>query len=189
MIEASTIRGSRRMPDAAFDEVYWLLQPQLMRYAIGLLDPVSAEDMVSMTFLTLFRKGVLAKPSSTAGHHGLRRLAYKVLDGFIKNEYRRRKRRDALNERLIAMGEYPDAHPGPDWTVDQRVDLEQLLALLSPEHRQAILLFNAGFSVADCAEIQGCSVTAAAKRRSRARQVLRGIVTMSEIESGEESHG
>lgn len=189
MIEASTIRGSRCVSDAEFDEVYWLLQPQLMRYAMGSLDPGSAEDMVSATLLTLFRKGVLAKPDNPAAHHGLRRLAYKVLDGCIKNEYRRRKRRDALNERLIALGEYADADAGPEWTVDQRVDLEQLLALLSPEHRQAILLFNAGFSVADCAEIQACSVAAAAKRRSRARQALRAAISSGEIESREASNG
>lgn len=182
-------RGDRRVPDADFDELYWLLQPQLMRYAMASLDPETAEDMVSSTFLALFRKGMLVKPSSVAGNHGLRRLAYTILDGCIRNEYRRRKRRDALNERLVAMGEYPDTAPGPELVVSEQASAEQLLALLSAEYRQAILLFNSGFTIADCAAIQDCSVAAAAKRRSRARQMLLDIVSARQIGTGEASHG
>lgn len=158
-----------------FEKVFWVLQPQLLRHARHQLDPAGAEDVVAETLTTLWVKS-LPLPTSDDEERGLRALAYQVLGGHIRNEYRSRRRRRALAERVVAQpvdGIARDVSPDD---VDDDGAIRHWLGQLSVDDREVILLFNAGFDLAESARILGCSFSAAAKRRTRARERLRAIV-------------
>ena len=158
-----------------FEKVYWVLHPQLLRHARYQLDPAGAEDVVAETLTTLWTKS-LPYPTTDDEERGLRALAYQVLGGHIRNEYRSRRRRRALSERVTAY--VGDGAPGgvtPD-DVEDEAAIQHWLQQLSVDDREVILLFHAGCDLAESARILGCPTAAAAKRRSRARDRLRAIV-------------
>lgn len=158
-----------------FEKVFWVLQPQLLRYARYQLDPAGAEDVVAETLTTLWVKS-LPLPRSDEEERGLRALAYQVLGGHVRNEYRSRRRRRALADRVIAQS-LDGVAKGPSAVdVDEEGSIQHWLQQLSSDDREVILLFNAGFDLAESAQILGCSFAAAAKRRTRARDRLRLIV-------------
>ena len=163
------------LDDPEFEKVFWVLQPQLMRYALAQLDPHGAEDAVSETLLSLLRKS-LPNPETDGERRGLRTLAFQVLSGHISNEYRSRRRRQGLSARLAARGEVPGECPGPEQKVSEQSNVDYWLSRLSVPHRQIVLLFNAGFGHDEVASILGCTSAAAAKRRHRALERLRTIV-------------
>ncbi|WP_183407934.1 sigma-70 family RNA polymerase sigma factor [Nocardioides marmoriginsengisoli] len=152
-----------------------MLQPPLLRFARNQLDPAGAEDVVAETLTTLWGKD-LAFPESPEEERGLHALAYQVLTGHIRNEYRSRRRRKALAERLVAQPVKVAATGRSATDVDDEARVTYLLQQLSVDDREVILLFNAGFDLGDTARILGCSTAAAAKRRTRARGRLREIV-------------
>lgn len=157
-----------------FEKVFWVLQPQLLRYARFQLDPAGAEDVVAETLTTLWVKS-LPLPATEDEERGLRALAYQVLGGHIRNEYRSRRRRRALSDRVIAQPVTPAGGVSQN-DVDDDAAVHHWLHQLSVDDREIILLFNAGFDTAESARILGCSTAAAAKRRTRARDRLRAIV-------------
>lgn len=163
------------MDEREFEKVFWVIQPQLMRYALTQLDAHAAEDAVSSTLLTLWRKQ-LSVPADDVEDQQLRSLAYKVLNGVIKNEYRSRRRRQALADRVGAFERHPkEGADASDQIVGQNA-VTHWLSQLSLDDQQIVLLFNAGFGTEEIAQILGCSIAAAAKRRTRARVRLRAIV-------------
>lgn len=158
-----------------FEKVFWVLHPQLLRHARYQLDPAGAEDAVAETLTTLWVKS-LPLPASDEEERGLRALAYQVLGGHIRNEYRSRRRRRALAERVIAQPMESFAKGASAADIDEEAAIHHWLQQLSSDDREVILLFNAGFDLAESARILGCSFAAAAKRRTRARDRLRAIV-------------
>src|SRR4051794_19964430 len=155
--------------------MFWVLQPQLMRYAMTQLDVHAAEDAVSAALLVLWRKPLKA-PADGGEDRQLRALAYKVLNGVIKNEYRSRRRRQALADRIGALEGAAKEEPGASDQIVGQDAVAHWLSRLSSDDQQIVQLFNAGFGTEEIAEILDCSVAAAAKRRTRARVRLRGIV-------------
>lgn len=168
------------MEEREFEKLFWVIQPQLMRYARTRLDFAAAEDAVSNTLMTLLAK-TLEFPSNEAEERALRILAFQVLNGHIRNEYRSRQRRQALVERVGTLSPRPESvdSAGVDIAAEvvEQSAIDHWLGQLSAEDQQVILLFNAGLQAAEIAEVLGCSVAAAAKRRARARNRLRAIVT------------
>ena len=158
-----------------FEKVFWVLHPQLLRHARYQLDPAGAEDVVAETLTTLWTKS-LPYPASDDEERGLRALAYQVLSGHIRNEYRSRRRRRALSDRVTAYAGEDLSRDISPVDVDEEAAVHHWLRQLSVDDREVILLFNAGFDLAESAQILGCSPAAAAKRRSRARDRLRAIV-------------
>jgi RNA polymerase sigma factor (sigma-70 family) len=158
-----------------FEKVFWVLQPQLLRHARYQLDPTGAEDVVAETLTTLWVKS-LPYPTSVDEERGLRALAYQVLGGHIRNEYRSRRRRRALADRVVAQPVDGIARGVSTADVDDEAAIQHWLHQLSVDDREVILLFNAGFDLAESAQILGCSFAAAAKRRTRARDRLRTVV-------------
>lgn len=158
-----------------FEKVFWVLQPQLLTYARYQLDPAGADDVVAETLTTLWVKS-LPYPVTDEEDRGLRALAYQVLGGHIRNEYRSRRRRRALSERAMAQPSDAGAGGVSQTDVEDEAAIDHWLQQLSVDDREVILLFNAGFEIAEMARILGCSAAAAAKRRTRARDRLRAIV-------------
>jgi RNA polymerase sigma factor (sigma-70 family) len=165
----------RTLEDREFERVFWVLQPQLLRYACAQLDRATAEDVVSSTLMTLHRKS-LASPRDEGEERAVRALAYKILVGHITNEYRSRRRRHALTVRLFGPDKGIGHVPSPESMVVGQSTLDAWLDRLSADDRRVVLLFNAGFDVREMAEILGCSESAAAKRRTRARERLRSMI-------------
>ena len=102
----------------------------------------------------------------------------------IINEHRnlcRKRRLQRLFLLSTRQGENDSGQPcaGPSaWSPDmaRTVRLRRCLARLSAKKREALVLFEVeGFSLADVAEIQQCSLIAAKKRVSRARKELRKL--------------
>ncbi|WP_300680034.1 sigma-70 family RNA polymerase sigma factor [Nocardioides sp.] len=165
------------MNEHEFEKVFWVVQPQLVRFALTQLDRAGAEDAVSNTLLALWRKD-LDYPEDAVAERQLQSLAFQVLSGHVSNEYRSRRRRRALLDRLATLREGELVAAG-DIAGDAAAQAEsnQWLGRLSPADRQVITLFNEGFDIEETARILGCSASAASKRRTRARDRLRAIVT------------
>ena len=163
------------MDDLEFEKVFWVLQPQLLRFAAAQLDWASAEDAVSSTLLSLVRKP-LTYPKNEAEERQLRTFAFKVLIGHIQNEQRSARRRRALSTKLVTWQRPDEMVPSIDGDVLERSRVDGWIAHLPADDQPVILLFNAGFDIRETAEILGCSREAAAKRRARARDRLRNII-------------
>lgn len=163
------------MDDLEFERMFWDLQPQLLRYASHTLDRAAAEDAVSNTLLSLLRKS-LPFPRDEGEERSLRALAFKVLVGHISNEHRSRRRRQALSLRFNSWEVGASVQPSPEPGVISRSAVDTWLERMSPDDRRVILLFNEGFDVHEMATILGCSEAAAAKRRTRAKERLRGMI-------------
>lgn len=164
------------MDDPEFEKVFWMIQPQLMRYALTQLDTAGAEDAVSGTFLTLWRKQ-LRFPSSEVEERQLWALAYEVLNGYVRNEYRARRRRFALTGRISRLDSQSELVPDVGAAIAHQGEVEYWIGQLSVDDQRVVLLFNAGFDTDELAQILGCTPAAAAKRRTRARNRLREIVS------------
>lgn len=156
-----------------------MIQPRLMKYATAQFDAATAEDIVSESLLVLYRKQP-PLPRTEGEERALRALAFEILYGLIRNEHRAKRRRMALVERLIAHRELPGAAPSHEMAISERSHAAQVLGRLSPDDRDVLLLFNAGFDASEMAQILGCSTEAAAKRRHRARARLREILADAE---------
>ena len=163
------------MDDREFEKVFWVIQPQLMRYALTQLDPSGAEDAVADTMVSLLRKR-LDYPTNESEERRLRALAYEVLNGHVRNEYRSRTRRQALMDRISRLAARPEATGEAGSELEAQSAVEYWTGQLSAEDQQVVMLFNAGFDAKETASILGCSPAAAAKRRTRARNRLREIV-------------
>ena len=163
------------MDDLEFEKVFWVLQPQLVRFAAAQLDWASADDVVSSTLLSLVQKS-LTYPTDEAEERQLRTLAFRVLIGHIQNEQRSARRRRALSTKLLTRHRPDEMVPPPDGDVLERSRVDGWIAQLPADDQSVILLFNAGFDIREIAEILGCSSEAAAKRRTRARDRLRNII-------------
>lgn len=152
-----------------------MLHPGLLRYAETHLDAMTAEDMVSETLLTIFRKDLPA-PGTDAEMRRLRALGYRILAGLISNEYRSRRRRASLTDKLIQHGEFPTTVQSHENDIALRTDVAAALSALTDADREVVLLVQAGLTVEEMATILGCSAQAARKRRTRARARLRQVL-------------
>lgn len=152
-----------------------MLRPRLLRYAVAQLDPATSEDMVAETLLAIYRKD-LAYPRDPGEVRGLYALAFAILAGLIANEYRARRRRTALTEKLVSRLEFPATVPSHEERLTGQWEVVDLLRLIPQADRSVLLLFNAGFTTDEVADILGCSPAAAAKRRTRAKARLQSML-------------
>ena len=159
------------MQDEDFEQLYWQLQPKLLGYALGLLDESAAYDAVAATFETLLRK----KATLGGEFPQQQALAFSILRGHVSHEYRSRRRRTSLR---LHIARQPDPGRTRDIADDIASEsaLRSWLAALPESDRHVIALFNSGHSTQEIAELLGCSLAAAARRRDRAKNRLRTIV-------------
>lgn len=159
-----------------FEKVYWALHPKLLAYARGQLDEASAYDVTASAFETLWKKNLTFPTDDSDGWRRLTSLAFEVLKGHVRNEYRSRRRRIALWRRAVLLGSSEEATEDSSIQIDDAAAAREWLSQLSQDDRHVIALFNAGYSTDEMADILRCSPAAAARRRDRAKDRLRAIV-------------
>lgn len=167
------------MDEREFETLFRALQAQLLRIARAQLGTHAAEDVVSETMTTLWRKPIRS-PDGGSGADSFFGLARSVLTGHIRNELRACRRRAALVNQLTAQVAVASPRaPQPD-NAEAGGGLDAWLERLPLADRQVLVLVDAGFDVPDIARILGCSCAAASKRRTRARERLRVLMSTSD---------
>jgi DNA-directed RNA polymerase specialized sigma24 family protein len=117
----------------------------------------------------------------------VRSLAFMILKGHVSNEYRARRRRFSLWQRLRAHGASTEELIDPISELDDSHTARSWLSQLKESDRHVLSLFNAGYSIAEMATILDCSPVAAARRRDRAKGRLREVLMRrGMLESGAE---
>lgn len=173
------------MNEDEFARVFLRLRSGLLRFASRHLDEDAAHDVVATTFETLWRKDLVSPDARGPDDDAWRRftsLAFAILKGHISNEHRARRRRTSLWKRLVGEAITGGGIDYPGATLespDAGLQISQWLACLNAPDRQMIVLLEAGLSATEMASILRCSPVAAARRRDRAKQRLRAIISAS----------
>lgn len=155
------------MDESRFESSVAPFLPLLRSAARARLGEDSAEDAVSETLLTLWRK------ASALPEDDLRPLALTILHGHIRNSLRSRQRRQRAWD--AALAERGDGLVDTWPSLDDHLLLRSWLGQLSAQDRALLLAWSTGLRATDLARLQGCSEAAAAKRLARARARLQGI--------------
>jgi RNA polymerase sigma factor (sigma-70 family) len=155
-----------------FEKFYWATYPELLGYARSQTGYANADDVVSNTFLTLWLKD-LDYPTSDLEHRKLRALAYAVVHGHVQNDKRSQARQRSLTEKFGAHLRTTTPASSSD---DLESEIANSLEQLTEKDREIVLLFHAGFSTREIAEILHISPHSAQKRQSRAKSRLRAIL-------------
>ena len=135
-------------------------QPEVWRFAAGLVDPGSADDLTQETYLRAFRALPRFEGRSTA-RTWLLGIARRVCADHIRTRQRRRRVEAAL--------------PAPTTTPDHAgyLSATALLRELPDDRRVAFLLTQlVGLSYAEVAEVEGVPVGTVRSRVARARTQL-----------------
>jgi RNA polymerase sigma-70 factor (ECF subfamily) len=149
---------------ARFAAMFHELSPRVFAYARRQCDAASAQDVVSETFLTAWRR------RGDVPETALPWLLV-VARNMIANRRRGEQRRDRLAETIAQLAQV--AGPGADHAVVERDVMLTALAQLSDLEREAVLLVAwDGLSNRDAATVAGCSLRAFEVRLSRARARL-----------------
>ena len=166
-LETQLIDRASRGEEAAFHQLVDQNAAYLFRAAYGLLGSrADAEDVVQETFLAAYRS--LAK---FAGRSSLRTWLMSIL--INQAALIRRKRKGVL--RLAADFEHEDVRGAPlTSAVDARIDVARMLADLSAEYREVLVLRECqGLSYQEIAQALHIPAGTVESRLFRARQELR----------------
>jgi len=130
-------------------------------YALRRTDPASAQDVVSETFMTAWRRRGELPADELPWLLGVARHV-------LANHARSRRRREALAQVFADQARRADPAPAP---VDH--DLLHALAALGPDDREALILIGwDGLRPAEAARVVGCTAPAFRVRLLRARRRL-----------------
>jgi RNA polymerase sigma factor (sigma-70 family) len=171
--DADIIRRSRREPEA-FEAIYRRHADAVYRFATGRVGPDEAQDVVADTFVRAF--GLRHRYRDDRPH------ALPWLFGVASNVMRERHRRSvrALRAHRRLAGQRPIDIASIDEVaarVDAQVDgssLHALLGLLSDDdYRTLMLVWVAGLTYAETAEVLGVPIGTVRSRLSRIRARLR----------------
>lgn len=140
---------------------------RVQAYAMRHVDPDTAAEVVSETFLIAWRRlaDVPGDPMP---------WLLVVARNTIRNADRSRYRRRLLEDELSRLAEVAGgSEPGAEVLAVERTTLLRGLADLAPKEREALLLVTwDGLTTADAADVAGCSPSAFAMRLQRARRRL-----------------
>lgn len=163
------------MDAARFEEFFREMHPLLVRYAKRRLDAESSLDAASQTMHTLWSKN-LSAPSDDVAYRQLQSLAYRVLEGHIRNTARAEGRRRRLAGTVAEAKRVVRAH------VDDIADLivesaqPEWLSELKVTDRDVLAMIADGYAVAEIAVILDCSPAAVSMRLQRAKKNLKLIL-------------
>lgn len=138
-----------------FEAFFRDMHPRLARYAKRQLDPDTALDVASQTMETIWAKGVAA-PADDTERRRLQILAYRIVQGNIRNALR-------------AQGRASEPVMADD-------DSTELLEKLSITDREVLALVADGYGVAEISLILDCPPAAVGKRLQRAKRNLKLIL-------------
>lgn len=137
--DAELVRKIRAGDESAFQELVSRHADGLYRMACSLLGSASdAEDVLQETFL-----GAFNRLSAFEGRSTVKTWLVRILLNHASKFRRSRKvrRTDPLPEQIgPASGDEKYASSSPAAAVESRVDVNQMLETLSPEHREVIVL-------------------------------------------------
>ncbi|MFU8852282.1 sigma-70 family RNA polymerase sigma factor [Micromonospora sp. SL1-18] len=144
-------------------------QQQVLRFLAALTSPSEAEDLAQETFLRAARS-----LPSFAGRSSAKTWLLAIARRVVVDQVRAASSRP----RTVPMADgydAPDAHRGD---FDRQVVLEQLIAALPAERREAFVATQIlGMSYAEAAEVCGCPVGTIRSRVARAREDLVAATT------------
>ena len=150
------------------------MQPKLLRYAKRRLDPENAQDTVSQTMQTLWDKNI-PEPRNDIEHRQLQSLAYRIVEGHIRNTLRSAYRRVKLVDSLRAERRTRPQHERDiaDLVCAEPADWIKKLSLTD---REVLSLIADSFKVAEIALILDCTPAAVSMRLQRAKKNLKLIL-------------
>lgn len=153
---------ARGEDQAGLEELYLDTADRVMAYCLRHTDPHNAQDVVSETFLTAWRRWSQVPDPALPWLIGTARLV-------LANRRRSAARQLALADRVALLDTL--AAPALEVTVERRHDLLVALAAISDDEREAVLLTTwDGLSGAEAAEVLGISPGAVRVRVHRARE-------------------
>lgn len=162
------------MDDEFLSGFFRHMRPRLFQFARRRLDVETAHEVALEAMVTLWRKGI-PNPTDETELRQLQSLAYRVVEGHMRNALRSKKQRENLNDALeaqlrVGVGEH-------DETVEHAVPAAttELIAKMSQSDREVLSLYIDGYRTAEIAEILGCSPKAASMRLARARKNLQTL--------------
>lgn len=168
--DAQVLALAREAPAEALEVLYAAYRARIYGFLLRLVaDPDIADDVTQEAFTKAYR----ALASLTPQHRILPWL-YRIAQNSAIDHLRRRRRFTWLP--LGALTGTTAEPPAPDehGRVADRQELQRTLRSLPPENSAALLLHALeGYSYAEIAEIQGCSLTAVRSRIARARASFR----------------
>ncbi|MFI6908740.1 RNA polymerase sigma factor [Nonomuraea sp. NPDC050394] len=173
--DAELIRRSEHDPEA-FADLFTRHAPALRRYVARRLGPALADDIVSDTFLTAFRRRGRYDLSHPDARPWLYGIAARLVSRHRRVEIRfyRALVRSGVDEIAEPYAERVD-----DWVAAQQAGLAEALMELSPGDREALLLVAwADMSYEDVARALDIPIGTVRSRlnraRTRTRQALGG---------------
>ncbi|HEY3737190.1 MAG TPA: sigma-70 family RNA polymerase sigma factor [Jatrophihabitans sp.] len=151
-----------------FEELFTTCYGAVVRYALRRVDPDTAREIVSETFLIAWRR-LPEMPENVLP------WLYATARRVIANELRRQHRSRAFSDDLSNL---PPAEPlDPAEVIGQRLKVHAALAGLSVRDREVLRLRAwEQLSVADAAKVLGCSPAAYTVRLHRARRRLAALL-------------
>ncbi|MCL1871376.1 MAG: RNA polymerase sigma factor [Promicromonosporaceae bacterium] len=150
---------------------WWRLYAhRVQAYAMRHVDAHVAQEVVSETFLTAWRRASDVPDDVLPWLLGVAR-------NVIRNEHRAARRALALTARLDHVARQNAVGPPVDAAVVERERVLLALSRLPEQHREALLLIAwDGLSRAQAAEVAGCRVGTFDVRLSRARRQLAALL-------------
>jgi RNA polymerase sigma factor (sigma-70 family) len=151
--------------DREFEQLWARHHRRVHAYALRRTDPASAQDVVSETFLTAWRRRAELPSHELPWLLGTARLV-------LVNHARSQRRRDALTQVFIDQ-----AHRAGSPAADLDHELLRALAALSADDREALILVGwDGLRPAEAARVAGVSAATFRVRLLRARRRLAGAL-------------
>ncbi len=155
------------------------MRPRLMRAARRYLDPDAANEVAIAALHTIWTKN-LPVPQDRNEELRTHALAFRILEGHVRNTLRARARRARLLEAVVEHhATTPHAETdGADWLAQQDSEdaVRELVDDLPSAERQVVLLVIDGFKVGEIATVLGIRPGAVSMRLNRARKRLRGAL-------------
>ncbi|HEV7750154.1 MAG TPA: RNA polymerase sigma factor [Baekduia sp.] len=145
----------------AFEQLWARHHRRVYAYALRRTDRASAQDVVSETFLTAWRRRADLPREELPWLLGVARMV-------LANHARSQRRRDALTQVFADQASRASTEPaGADH------ELLHAIATLSPDDREALILVGwDGLRPAEASRVVGCSPAAFRVRLLRARRRL-----------------
>ncbi|OUZ10251.1 hypothetical protein BHE97_07800 [Aeromicrobium sp. PE09-221] len=163
------------VPD--FNDFFRSVFPDLVRYAQRQVNSAEAEDLAQLTLEVIWNKNVQS-PRYDLEHKKLKNLAYRVLEGLLRNRWRAEV---AYRQAIDRVGKLPSERTKdlielvvfdewPEWTRS-----------LSLTDRQVLELVIDGYKVAEIAIILDCTPAAVSMRLQRARKNAKALWADREV--------
>ena len=157
-----------------FEEFFHVMHPKLVRYAKRRLDPDTALDVASQAMHTIWTKEI-SNPESEAESRQLQSLAYRIVEGHIRNALRSHRRFARVLDAVAETRRHPDVVSDvADVVVDGGP--AAWLDKLSLTDREVLSLLGDGYTVSEIAVILDCTPAAVSMRLQRARKNLKLVL-------------